>query len=270
MASIADEKKTCPLCRESERLQSFWKKPDFFRCDACGAIFRDPFPSEQALKDLYEKSWSAPEASRAETGATDSGVADAIAGYLLRFTNSSSFAGKRILDFGGGLGAMATALKRRGADVYVVEPFGVDYLTGRGFKAYRFLEDIPPALTFDGITSLEVVEHLPDPTAALRQLSARLAPGGWLFVTTPNPEGLNAAISGASWREAEKPGHLLFFPATTLKLTLERSGFAQVERKRWPVRFPNRSATTSAIQFLMQAAMVDGSVRMLARKPVAP
>ncbi|WP_162009677.1 class I SAM-dependent methyltransferase [Methylocystis heyeri] len=248
-------------------MQSFWRNPDFFRCDACGAIFRDPFPSEEALKDLYERSWVAPEASRAETGATDSGVADAIAGYLLRSTDSPSFAGKRILDFGGGLGAMAAALRRRGADVFVVEPFGVDYLTGRGFKAYRFLEDIPAEFTFDGITSLEVVEHLPDPTAALRQLSARLTPGGWLFVTTPNPEGLNAAVSGSSWREAEKPGHLLFFPAPTLKLALERSGFEQVERKRWPIRFPNAPVIKRAIHFLLQAAMVDGSVRMLARKP---
>jgi SAM-dependent methyltransferase len=260
------EDRSCPLCREKERLNAYWKAPDFLRCEACGAIFRDPFPTNEALVELYEKSWSAPQSSRAETGATDSTIADAMAERLLIATNSKSFEGKRILDFGGGLGTMAEALRKRGADVFIVEPFGVDYLRASGFAAFRTLEDLPPAQTFDGITCLEVVEHLPDPVITLRHLSARLAPGGWLFVTTPNPAGLNAAVYGANWREARRPGHILFFPPATLKLALERSGFERVERKCWPIRVSNRPLASRVFQFLLQFVMVDGSVRMLARK----
>lgn len=269
MALNAHEDRSCPLCREKQRLSAYWRAPDFLRCDACGAIFRDPFPSQAALVDLYEKSWSAPKSSRAETGATDSTIAEAMADRLLLAANSTSFEGKRILDFGGGLGTMAAALRQRGADVSIVEPYGLDYLKARGFKAFRSLEELPEAETFDGVTCLEVVEHLPEPVVTLRQLSARLAPGGWLFVTTPNPEGLNAAVYGANWREARRAGHILFFSPATLKHALERSGFDRVERKRWPIRVSNRPLASRAFQYLLQTAMVDGSVRMLARKPLA-
>jgi ubiquinone/menaquinone biosynthesis C-methylase UbiE len=40
---------------------------------------------------------------------------------------------------------------------------------------------------FDAIICSEVVEHLPDPDAALREISRVLRPGGVLALTTPNP-----------------------------------------------------------------------------------
>ncbi len=266
MITEAENETHCPLCNESKLLNPFWKSPAFFQCGACKLIFRVPFPDTAALEKLYHKSWNAPETSRAETGSTDSRLAETIVKYLLRSTKSSSFAGKRILDFGGGMGAMATALKKQGADVIVVEPFGVDYLKNLGFDAYANLDEIPEELSFDGITSLEVVEHVLDPAETLSRLGERLAPGGWLLVTTPNPEGLTARLAGQEWREAQKPGHILFFPPSTLQSTLRQLGFDSVERQRWLLRFPNASSRRAALHYLLQATFMDGSLRVLARK----
>lgn len=43
-----------------------------------------------------------------------------------------------------------------------------------------------PSESFDLITLLEVVEHLPDPAAAIQELARLLKPGGSLLITCPN------------------------------------------------------------------------------------
>ncbi len=42
--------------------------------------------------------------------------------------------------------------------------------------------------TYDVITSIEVLEHVPDPVAILTELARLLKPGGLLFLTTGNAE----------------------------------------------------------------------------------
>jgi 2-polyprenyl-3-methyl-5-hydroxy-6-metoxy-1,4-benzoquinol methylase len=48
-------------------------------------------------------------------------------------------------------------------------------------------EDVELAREFDLIVLSEVIEHVYSPTAALANLARHLAPGGKLFITTPNP-----------------------------------------------------------------------------------
>lgn len=42
-----------------------------------------------------------------------------------------------------------------------------------------------PAASFDALTCLDVLEHVPDPPAMVRQLAAYLRPGGFLYVSAP-------------------------------------------------------------------------------------
>ena len=43
-----------------------------------------------------------------------------------------------------------------------------------------------PTASFDGIMCIEVIEHVPDDEALVRQMARVLKPGGWLYLTTPN------------------------------------------------------------------------------------
>ena len=43
-----------------------------------------------------------------------------------------------------------------------------------------------PSNSFDVVISCETIEHLPDPSAALREMERVCRPAGWLYVTTPN------------------------------------------------------------------------------------
>jgi 2-polyprenyl-3-methyl-5-hydroxy-6-metoxy-1,4-benzoquinol methylase len=256
----------CPQCKFVGDAAVHWRAPRFLRCRECGGIFRDPFPSEMELANYYNESWKEPEEHPVETGSTSEGIAGQLVNALVR-TLSRTVAGMRILDFGAGRGAMSLELLRRDAQVVAVEPFGYDFLAARGVSVYRDAADLPQDSRFDGIVCIEVVEHLRDPTGVLAGLYERLSPGGWLLITTPNAAGLPARLMGERWREAAKPGHLVFFTPTTLGRTLQKAGFSRVHRPRWRIRFPHASPLRAAVHSVLQKLAIDGGLRMIAFRP---
>ena len=98
-----------------------------------------------------------------------------------------------VLDFGSGIGSLGLLFARYGLDVTLAEinPTLSGYarwrFDRRGLSA-RFLDagsEALPEAAFDFISAVDVLEHLPDPRAALRSLAAALRPGGTLFVHLP-------------------------------------------------------------------------------------
>ena len=120
-------------------------------------------------------------------------------------------AGKRALDVGCGGGILSDSMARRGAQV-----LGIDLATkalrvaelhaleaGTPNVSYREVAAEALALespdSFDVVTCMEMLEHVPDP-ASIVAACARLArPGGWVFFSTINrsPKAFLFAIVGA-------------------------------------------------------------------------
>lgn len=251
----------CPVCQSDAKL--LWPSPKFVRCRGCGLLFRHPLPAPELLHELYETSWQDPQEHRTETGGTDLDLARIYAHRLASSLGRRNFEGLVMLEYGAGRGEFSRALQEMGAAVFAVEPYGCEYLNKQGITAFHRLEELPVNLHFDGIVTQDVIEHLSAPKDVLAACRTRLKPGGWIFVATPNVEGLNARITRARWREACKPGHLLLFAPATLREALRRSGFLRPERLRWLVPYSKSFARRSQ-NCLLQLLRLDGELRFLA------
>ena len=119
---------------------------------------------------------------------------------------------RQVLDVGCGGGILAEAMARRGAAHVLgidlaVKPLKVAQLhaleAGIGNIDYRevaieALADERPA-TFDVVTCMEMLEHVPDPASVVRACATLVRPGGQLFFSTinRNPKSFLFAIVGA-------------------------------------------------------------------------
>ena len=113
--------------------------------------------------------------------------------------------GDRVLEVGAGIGNLTTRLVPR--DRYLasdLNPHYVDYLrsltSGRPYLevARLDLEDAaafaPLAGRFDTVICLNVLEHVADPVAALRNMASALTPDGRLVLYVPQGPGLYSSL----------------------------------------------------------------------------
>ena len=88
----------------------------------------------------------------------------------------------------------------------------------------------------DAVVMLDVIEHLPNPRAALKAASDALRPGGVVMLTTGDFNSLLARLTGAQWRLMTPPQHLWFFTRESLERLATDLGFS-VERIDHPWKF---------------------------------
>jgi 2-polyprenyl-3-methyl-5-hydroxy-6-metoxy-1,4-benzoquinol methylase len=78
---------------------------------------------------------------------------------------------------------------------------------------------------YDAVTLWHVLEHLPDPRQALRRAVELLSPGGWIFISLPNVDSLQAALFRNHWYCFDDvPRHLHHFSPPSLERLLGEAG----------------------------------------------
>jgi 2-polyprenyl-3-methyl-5-hydroxy-6-metoxy-1,4-benzoquinol methylase len=237
-------------------------------CEVCGLGFARPLLTDRELRELYTQDYfdgrHKPEQNYLETG-DDRALWDATLNWIEARAQRGN-----LLDVGCGCGFFLRAAAERGwnafgfdasewAATYVRTTFDIDAHTGR-------LEDAPFAKgSFDVITLWSTLEHLPDPASTLRTVAALLRPGGMLCIGVPNYRGWGTFLQGGK-EPNFKRDHLYYFTGSTLRRTLQQTGFGGFERMVIYGGGRNSLALSTA-QYLLRLAGYSNQIMLAAKKP---
>ena len=152
---------------------------------------------------------------------------------------AGALAGRRVLDAGCGAGGYVRALSAQGASAHGVEIDAEKLAKARASADVRArlvrgdLERAPFATAcFDLVLLNEVLEHVPDDAAALREAFRLLRPGGALIVFAPN-RLFPFETHGVHTRGGRAVSHV--WPGVSwLPLSLSRVVFRHWARNYWP------------------------------------
>lgn len=125
----------------------------------------------------------------------------------------AALAGKTVLDIGCGGGILSDSMARKGAQVTGIDlstkalkvaqlhalEAGTPNVQYREVSAEALAAEAPAS--FDVVTCMEMLEHVPDPASVVRACSQLVKPGGWVFFSTinRNPKSFLFAIVGAEY-----------------------------------------------------------------------
>ncbi|MBI2410242.1 class I SAM-dependent methyltransferase [Candidatus Kaiserbacteria bacterium] len=87
--------------------------------------------------------------------------------------------------------------------------------------------------TFAYVVMYHVLEHVPDPKAALAEVNRVLKKGGRLLIEVPNVQSVDAKVSRKLMRSVlDVPNHLYAFSPRTLRSLLNGAGFRVIAEER--------------------------------------
>lgn len=227
-------------CCGSARWHHYARKWGYrvWRCQSCGSGQVYPLPGRDLLAGLYGLGYY-------KSSCRAQGYADYEADWQVHQLTAQirvptirrylEVATPRVLDIGCGSGHFLRATdagwKRFGIEIsafaakQAARDTGVDIVVGSA-------ESLPLKGGFDLVTMWDVIEHLPNPGLALREIRRVLDPNGLLVASTGDFTSLVARVTGPYWYLLTPPTHLHFFSSNGFRELLECNGFSVLRLER--------------------------------------
>ncbi len=234
------ENKTCNLCSAAEARRLFRKDGvDFLQCRHCGLEWVDPLPDMETMRQLYSSPKYYNTDNISQYGYNDYvrnkhlyvNLFNRRLDEILYYTEGRR---GRLLDVGCAMGILLELARLRGWEVHGVDVseyateiardyYNLEVLTG------QLVDAAYPDGRFDVVVMDDLIEHVADPTALVREAHRVLAPGGLLTLNTPNRAGLWHLFMGRRWFHYRQTEHTFFFSPQVISHLLERHGFDLLE-----------------------------------------
>lgn len=229
------QRQICDVCGTPGRAWTRSQGRDLLRCPSCGFAWvpQGVLHTSNGVS-IYEDEEGALFRAEADYYLDESARDAAVA--KLEWVTRFSPPGGRLLDVGANVGLFVGEARSR-YDAVGIEPSAAAVraakASGWGSVEVGSIYDAPQAFLrrFDVITLFDVIEHLDDPRRALEQCRRCLAPGGRLFLTTPNSGSATARLLGARWYHLDLTQHISVFSARNVTRLLDECGFTVVSQR---------------------------------------
>jgi SAM-dependent methyltransferase len=266
----------CPLCGATQYHEQhsgpdlFMRLPGTFhlvRCSECRLLYQNPRPPLDEIGQYYPNHYGSYDSAGAGLRARRGMMRWIIqrgqhkrCRLIERNAPTHTGAPHRLLDIGCASGLFLEAMQTypgwqvEGVELNAAAARATSARLGIPVFAGPFEQAQYADGAFDAIALWDVLEHLHNPLASLREIRRILRPGGVLFVRVPNAASYVARMCGRYWSGYDLPRHMTLFTPRTLAQALAQVGF----RERVCV-FPSGSylAALHSLRF----AMDDGRLK---------
>jgi len=212
----------------------------YVQCRRCGLVYINPRLKEEILNRFYEEYFSGKYSSVLPDYNEDANFQEKKAKRCLREIERYKKSG-RLLDVGCASGFLLNVARKRG-----FEPYGVEITEsasemarntfGHEVQTCKFTESNYPGGFFDVVIMNDLIEHLQNPMANLKEAKRILKKGGIIYIRTPNlhseipplwlitsPRELLRRFTKKGLVAIER--HLYYFSPQTIKVALAKAGF---------------------------------------------
>lgn len=210
----------CIVCsnKQLKPLNSY-KRAFLVKCAGCGMVFSQKIPSNEELTKIYTnypRFTSLPPL----TVKRYNELLDKMEPF--RRTNN-------LLDLGCSNGLFLECAKQRGWNVFGTEyaQESIDYCADRNIKVFKS-DQMPDdffKLSFDVVTSFEVIEHINNPNEDMALVNKVLRKGGAFYFTTPNFNSISRIILKEKWNVIDYPEHLSYYTPSSIHFLLNANGY---------------------------------------------
>ncbi|MDL2288182.1 class I SAM-dependent methyltransferase [Oscillospiraceae bacterium OttesenSCG-928-F05] len=200
-----------------------------YRCLSCDCIWHEPVIESAMLyqSDTYRESMDEVVTLDAFYEKHDDEILE-----KLKYTGTSVYRGKLVMDVGCGGGGYADYINGVASQIVLVEPaknFAAQ-LRNKGYEVFPYMEKALEKYrnSIEVLTSYDVIEHVDDPEMFLRSVYDLLTPGGTAFIGTPTEYPVLRGLLGQTFDAfLFSVQHLWVLSRKNLELMAQKSGFSQ-------------------------------------------
>ncbi len=260
--------KQCPLCGGEYSHLYDLSHTEVVRClsNDCGLVFAKSQPSVEDLNKLYNTFLYPEGDSTTRSAPKPNSDKSKFLQHFDMLDKKLTLVGKKVLDYGCGIGNFLEIARDGG----VAEAMGIElndrareWASNKGFRVEKGIDDYESGI-FDLVYMNDVIEHLRDPVASLKEIDRLLAPNGTIFVITINVGGLKARLLKEKWDMIVEATHLYYYDRKSLRRTLVEAGYTHIHEERFFVDFSHHNSLQGIAQRVLIKTGMDSSLKILA------